>query len=688
MGMRCWASWGLVFLSLGCGSKSSPTAPKVAQHAPARPWDLVCLDPASTTPALLWNGLIGVRLNRAGEGTGQPFFAIDEYETTGEEKIRTLESPMAAKLTIGDEVLGPEKGTDYEQTLDMRKAVLVTSWKQETAAGSVLVEVRDVVHPTQRVVASRWQVTASKDAELKIEISQPVSVDTSVSSPRDNEMRGSLLVAGKPGAAVLVRDRSYQNGTWSIVKGASTVSTWVGKGRFNSPFVIEHVVSLGRSPNFEAMMSARHSRAEIASPFADNYTFGYVAAETTSEWRKRWNTDIEIDGPVEDQQAIRSFLFYLRSAISPEGKMSISPFGLSNQMYNGHVFWDADIWVFPALALVDPEGAKAIGDYRLSLSNAASQNFDGWLKAGRPTASGKLGLLGGEELSGLKYPWESSVSGGETVRGPSQFEDHISGSVAFASTQRGKLGFGDPSGENEFTRIGMFYAVRSDPFAQSIFKISGTMSPDENHVGDNDLYTNILAQTFMGSKYELPHDDKSFLTYDKDTVKSYKQAAAVLAIYPLQYPPAEKEAKVMMDRFADKVIKTGPAMSDSVHGLIWARLGDVEKGYDAWRKSWVDFTNNPLMLFSEKRNKPVTYFTTGAAGSLQTVMYGFLGIRIDSKEEPGAAWTKKLRGNGWLSIKPNLPKQWKSVKFKNFTLLGQRYTLTTTATTTKVSQGD
>ncbi len=47
-------------------------------------------------------------------------------------------------------------------------------------------------------------------------------------------------------------------------------------------------------------------------------------------------------------------MFYLQSAIHPDGGMSISPFGLSNQMYNGHVFWDADIWVFPALALLDP----------------------------------------------------------------------------------------------------------------------------------------------------------------------------------------------------------------------------------------------------------------------------------------------------------------------------------------------
>ena len=134
----------------------------------------------------------------------------------------------------------------------------------------------------------------------------------------------------------------------------------------------------------------------------------------------------------------------------------------------------------------------------------------------------------------------------------------------------------------------------------------------------------------------------------------------------------------MMDRFADKVIKNGPAMSDSVHALIWARLGEVDKAYDVWRQSWQPFTKQPLLLFSEKRNKPTTYFATGAAGSLQTVLFGFLGFRLDSKAEQGAAWSKPLQGNSWLSVKPNLPKSWKSVKMKNFSVLGNKYTLTAT----------
>ncbi|HZH98036.1 MAG TPA: glycosyl hydrolase family 65 protein, partial [Fimbriimonadaceae bacterium] len=150
----------------------------------------------------------------------------------------------------------------------------------------------------------------------------------------------------------------------------------------------------------------------------------------------------------------------------------------------------------------------------------------------------------------------------------------------------------------------------------------------------------------------------------------------------------EEQAKVMMERFADKVTPNGPAMSDSVHALIWARIGEDEKAYTTWRKSWMEFTDHPLMLFSEKRRKAVTYFTTGAAGCLQTVIYGFLGFRIDSGQVPDPQWEKELHGGRWLTVKPNLPKSWKKVTLKNFTVLGQRYTLTATHDRVDVTQGE
>ena len=441
--------------------------------------------------------------------------------------------------------------------------------------------------------------------------------------------------------------------------------------------------------------------------------FETVKREAEAYWRKAWETDIEIDGPVEDQQAIRSFMFYLRMAMHPKGSMSVAPYALSNTTYNGHVFWDADTWVFPAMVFVDPDRAKIIPEYRQRLTTQAMKNFGEWLDQGRPTGKENLGRPELEKMDispGAKFPWESSISGKETVPGPSKFQDHITGSVAWSYRMARALALTSPR-HDLVTLAGQYYSWRSE-VGQIGREIKGTMSPDEFHIGDNDLYTNLLAEWCVNggkfapavsppltpsprtnivergfTRFKLPRDEKSFLTYDGDPVRGYKQAAAVLAIYPLQYPPAEKQALTMLDRFEGKVTKNGPAMSDSIHALIRARFGDAGEAYKTWHESWKPFTDHAFMLFSEKRSKDSTYFVTGAAGSLQSVIYGFLGFRIDYQKEPGAVWTKQLKGGYWLSIKPNLPPAWKKVTFKNFHVLGKRYTLTATHDSATVTEG-
>ena len=663
-----------------------------ALEAPVDPWLLVSLDAKAEEPALLWNGLLGVRLGRDATGSGG-FFSIDEYETTGEEKIRTLSNPMSATFKVGDAVLDPRKGTAYEQNLDMSTGILQTRWEQDVAGSHVKVEVQSTIHPEKRILTDRWTFSCSSPVNIEGQIADKADWKLS-GSPKyiGDHLRASYSMAPsdlKVSADFAASGGTTKEGRPSHVQVTDTGITFLGACGDARPASFDRVLSFGRSPNWLAMQTARGIAVKMRAGWdepEEPLKFADLTKECRDVWAERWKTDIEIDGPKEDQRAVRSFLFYLRSAIHPEGTMSISPMGLSSQTYNGHVFWDADLWVFPALAMIDPGGAAQIAHYRQALSSQASKNFQQWLSAGRPTAAKPLGFVStGRPFLGMKFPWESSVSGKETVIGPSKFQDHLTGTVAFAQVMAARLGLmGADEANQVVSGAAGFYRLRASAAFGEV-SITGTMSPDEFHTGDNDLYTNLLAEWSMGKGFDLsrysgytgihffpklPHDDKSFLTYDNDPVKSYKQAAAVLAIYPLQYPPAEKEAKVMMERFADKVTENGPAMSDSIHALIWARLGEKEKAYETWHKSWQPFTDHPLMLFSEKRKKAATYFTTGAAGCLQTVLYGFLGFRIDDKKQPGALWSE-----GPVSIKPNLPPQWKSVTFKGAQIRGKAYTI-------------
>ena len=378
---------------------------------------------------------------------------------------------------------------------------------------------------------------------------------------------------------------------------------------------------------------------------------------------------IKLIGPPADAAFVEKTTSIVARAVSrpqlPIRKNGFAPFGLSNSLYFGHTFWDMDVWVLPSMLFLQPDAVRSMNRYRLDRAAQAEKNAGEFFK--KPN-------------TGMMFPWESSVTGKETVRASSVKEHHISGSVLWGLNLSEQAGIAPPPEVGKVARgVAKFFENRSIT-GVSGREIKDVMSPDENHIGDNDLYTNLLAQWAMNgrkwdgpTKFKLPKDANSFLTYDNDKERGYKQAAAVLSIFPLQYPPAEKQARVMMERFEGKVSKNGPAMSDAIHATIWARLGEKEKAYDAWKRSWEPFVKGPQMLFSEKRSSERTYFYTGAAGCLNTVIYGFAGFRFDDKPLDGAVWKKKLKSGWWLSCKPCLPPKWESLMINPMIIDGQKY---------------
>ncbi len=409
---------------------------------------------------------------------------------------------------------------------------------------------------------------------------------------------------------------------------------------------------------------------------------------------------VMIDGPERDHEFVRSAVTNLSYATQrphlPVAKYGFAPFGLNNSLYFGHTFWDMDVWVLPSMLFLQPEAVRGMNKYRTDRLGTAQWNVyqsglldppnakEGpeWLSGKEPAAL-RLGEVSkGMPMAALMFPWESSVTGKETVRGPSQQEHHISGSVLWGLNLSEKAGLlGSQMADAVEFGVGNFYRVRSVEGPNGR-EIKDVMSPDENHIGDNDLYTNLLAQWAMNgrkwdgaTKFKLPKDEKSFLTYDGDKERGYKQAAAVLSIFPLQYPESEKQARTMMERFESKVSKNGPAMSDAIHATIWARLGEKEKAYDAWKRAWEPFVKGPQMMFSEKRSSERTYFYTGAAGCLNTVLYGFAGFRFDENPLEGAVWKKQLKSGWWLSCKPCLPPKWKSLSISPMVIDGEKFSV-------------
>ncbi|MFO0468451.1 MAG: glycoside hydrolase family 65 protein, partial [Bacteroidota bacterium] len=112
-------------------------------------------------------------------------------------------------------------------------------------------------------------------------------------------------------------------------------------------------------------------------------------------WQELWKSDIQIVGDEQAQQDVHSMLYHLYSFVREGSNMSISPMGLSGLGYNGHIFWDSELWMYPALLVMQPKMAKSMIQYRFDRLEAARRNaFNHGYK-------------------GAMFPWESAGPGVE-----------------------------------------------------------------------------------------------------------------------------------------------------------------------------------------------------------------------------------------------------------------------------------
>jgi protein-glucosylgalactosylhydroxylysine glucosidase len=135
-------------------------------------------------------------------------------------------------------------------------------------------------------------------------------------------------------------------------------------------------------------------------------------------WDELWKSDITLEGDAQSQQDIHSMLYHLYSFTREGTALSPSPMGLSGLGYNGHVFWDTELWMYPAILVLHPELAKSIIEYRYQRLEAAKRNAFS------------------KGYKGAMFPWESAGTGVEetpvwALSGP--FEQHITACVGIAA---------------------------------------------------------------------------------------------------------------------------------------------------------------------------------------------------------------------------------------------------------------
>jgi alpha,alpha-trehalose phosphorylase len=192
--------------------------------------------------------------------------------------------------------------------------------------------------------------------------------------------------------------------------------------------------------------------------------------------------DVEIDGDVEIQQAVRFGLFHVLQAAARGEERPIPAKGLTGSGYDGHAFWDTETFVLPALMLTAPEAAASALRWRHSLLQAARER------------AAQLGF------AGAAFPWRT-IAGEEcsTYWPAGMAALHVNADIAHAA-----VSYVDATGDVEFERgPGMDLLVHTARLWRSVghhdgegrFHIDGVTGPDEySAIADDNVYTNLMVQ--------------------------------------------------------------------------------------------------------------------------------------------------------------------------------------------------
>ena len=123
-----------------------------------------------------------------------------------------------------------------------------------------------------------------------------------------------------------------------------------------------------------------------------------MRSENAAAWAAVWRSGVSVRHDAPLQTAINANTYDLYASIRSDSPDAIGPSGLSSDGYAGMVFWDSDIWMFPAILAAHPDVARAAVDYRFNTLAAAKHDAaaNGYQGAFYPWTAGDDGHTGAD----------------------------------------------------------------------------------------------------------------------------------------------------------------------------------------------------------------------------------------------------------------------------------------------------
>lgn len=588
----------------------------------------------------------------------------------------------------------PASHGDYRQTLDMYRGTLTTEYVWQSGGRSSALEVTSLVSqadPHLGIVNLDLTPRQSGPIKLRFTLRWPpaperlplarmsaAQFEASVAGAhRDAALGGQRDVIWYPGV-VAVSDRQVderravlrltgraaagQRVTLAVAVALPASLKEVSLVPINEPDAV------GLELRAEATAGTRYRFTKFAVAGTDAWPLpgdgvrtvralradGYVAALKRHEeaWARLWESDIRVDGNVQLQRTLHSDLFYALENAAADAAIPAAACGFSAH-YFGHVFWDNDVWVFPALLLLHPERARHLIEFRRQFL---------------PQAMARAKAHG---FAGAMYPWEADPASGEDVTPQFAAENadrevHVNSAVALAQWQyylaSGDTAWLEREGYPVIAAVADFWVSRVSRLATRD-EIRNVTSPEEDYTHvDNEIYTNVSARQSLlaalaaarvlkkrspaawhevadrlyqplqpvGGRYlefdaGVPHDKpKSWMA---SSVPMLAIPALNLDLHEVDLPGLFAHSALAVERVRDHANQMILVMM----AILAADAGKVTYYADllgARGTAQDPFLKPPFNVRSETPQNDSTYLLASSGGFLQAFIYGLSGIRL------------------------------------------------------------
>ncbi len=497
------------------------------------------------------HGLPGTYLNSVYEVRPLPYAEAGYGFPDDGQTVINVTNGKLIRLLVDDEPMDIRYGTvnSHERVLDLRAGTLTRKldWSSPAGARVRVTSVR-LVSLTQRAIAAISYTVEPVDQALRLVLQSELVANEELPrvgrDPRVAAVLDAPLVSeehqtldGARSRVVLVHKTRVSG--LRVAVGMSHEITGPERMRIGT----ESFPDLGRSTIAAEVPAGVQLRivkyigygwsSQRSKPALIDQVVGALAAAQLTGWEgllaeqreyldEFWDgADVEVHGDGEIQQAVRFGLFHILQAGARAEFRPIAAKGLTGNGYDGHTFWDTEMYVLPVLTYPQP---------------SAGADVLRWRHLVLPQAKQRAADLG---LDGAAFPWRTirgQECSGYWPAGTAAF--HINADIAFAVSRYLSATL-DSAFESE---VGLELLVETARLWRSLgqhdaagnFRIEGVTGPDEySAVKDNNVYTNLMAQHNLAYAADLAEKLPSVaeaLGVTSEETASWRDAAAAIYI--------------------------------------------------------------------------------------------------------------------------------------------------------------